>query len=157
MGAVAVISALDQSDMNAHICALMASRSRLRQITFSMRTAYLFAYTDRGHLSTGAQLPAAANQACPNLISCTWRQTNPQQTGWICHLYLLQSLHFSSFSSNYLFVMISTLFSSHSRNKSKYFKNPRQIQEWRYPWPEAEKKMHEQINEIQENIKKSYN
>lgn len=51
MGAVAVISVLDQSDTNAHICAAMPSGSRLRQITISLMTAYLFTYRSRSSLN----------------------------------------------------------------------------------------------------------
>lgn len=51
MGAVAVISVLDQSDTNAHICATMPSGSRLRQITISLMTAYLFTYRSRPSLN----------------------------------------------------------------------------------------------------------
>lgn len=51
MGAVAVISVLDQSDMSAHICALMPSGRRLRQITISLMTACLFTYRPRSSLN----------------------------------------------------------------------------------------------------------
>ena len=94
MGAVAVISILDENHMNAHICALMPSGRRLREITISLITACLFRYRPRSslHRRTAACWRKSSASKLNQLHMKAKQSSGKKGRIWI--FYLLQSWPF---------------------------------------------------------------